>query len=210
MPGDHRTIWMDIEWTSIIGEGKQNNKKFLGRKLTLEDPRVISRYINKVKSEVKKGKIHARTQKLRKEIRDGQRGVDKEVEMEDIMEKLHRILEDAEEGCRKVRVGKRAFSLLIQSKRANVDFWQTAVKIKKGRGTPGRKLRTLYARMEEEYKKDIRDISLNKAICIKKKAKKDLEEISKTHIEAREKWKMELSEAKARMNKTSAVAKYKN
>ena len=97
----------------------------------------------------------------------------------------------------------------MQGRRANIGFWQTAVKIKKGRGTPGRKLRTLYARMEEEYKKDIRDISLNKAIRIKKKAERDLEEISKTHIEAREKWKMELSEAKVRTNKKSTAVEYK-
>ena len=95
------------------------------------------------------------------------------------MEELHKILRDAEEGCRKVRVGKRVFSPLIQSKRVNVGFWQMAVKIKKGRGTPGRKLRTLYARMEEEYRRDIRDINLNDAIWMKKKAERDLEEISK-------------------------------
>ena len=63
--------------------------------------------------------------------------------------------------------------------------------------------------MEEQYKKDIRDISLNEAMRIKKKAERDLEEISKTHIEAREKWKMELSEAKARVNKTSVAAEFK-
>ena len=64
--------------------------------------------------------------------------------------------------------------------------------------------------MEQEYRRDIRDISLNDAVRMKKKAERDLEEISKTHIEAREKWKMELSEAKVRMNKMSTAAEYKN
>ena len=99
--------------------------------------------------------------------------------MEDLIERLHSIMEEAERKYRKIQIGKKEFSPLIQSKRANIGFWQGAVKIKKRHGRVGRKLRMLGLVMEDKYKMDIRDVNLNQAIQMQKKAEAELETHSK-------------------------------
>ena len=189
-----------------MGEEKEKGTKFSGRRLTLEDPRVISKYNNWVKKEVKKEKIHIQAQRLRKNIKEGQKGSEEENEMEALMEKLHSIMEETERKCRKICIGKREFSPLIQSKRANIGFWQAAVKVKKGRGRAGRKLRILALVMEDKYRRDIRDVNLNQAIQMWNKAEAEQETHSRRRIEARESWKMLLSKARAKENNTTAAS----
>ena len=41
--------------------------------------------------------------------------------------------------------------------------------------------------MGESYQRDIREVNLNEAIKMKKKAEKELKKASKTHVESREK-----------------------
>ena len=80
------------------------------------------------------------------------------------MKRLHTIMGKAKRRCRKIQMGKKEFSPLIQSKRVNVGFWKEGVKIKKGCRRAGRKLRILASVMEDKFRMDIRDVNLNQAM----------------------------------------------
>ena len=137
--------------------------KFTGRRLVLNDPRVVDKYISNVKRDVKHSRLHKKIENMRKRIVDGRQEECDEERMEILMEEIHNIMMEAEKNCRKLRMGNKEFSPELQAKRANVGFWQAAVKIKKGRARKGRKLRILAMMMEDEYKKDIRDVNLEQA-----------------------------------------------
>ena len=63
--------------------------------------------------------------------------------------------------------------------------------------------------MEDEYRMDMRNVNLNQAVQMKKKAEADLDKLSKRHVKARESWKMSLSKARAKENNTMAAIEYK-
>ena len=76
---------------------------------------------------------------MRKRIVDGRQDECDEERMEILMEEIHNIMVEAEKNCRKLRMGNKEFSPELQAKRANVGFWQAAVKIKKRKGKKGKK-----------------------------------------------------------------------
>ena len=90
----------------MAGEKREEDHKFTGRRLKMDDPRVVENYIQGVKKEVKKRKLHDWAQKLRKEIREGQTSDEKFQEVETLIEILYKIMVKAEKKCRKIKRGR--------------------------------------------------------------------------------------------------------
>ena len=182
----------------MAGENKEQDRKFTGRKLNLLDPRVWGKYNNDVKRDTKKQKLHLVSEKLRKEIREGDYGDNKMDEVEWIIEMMLSNMNNGEDKCRKPKVGRKQFSPELKKKRANVGFWKAAIKIIKGGNGSGRKLQIEASNMETKFRRDVRDINLDEAIQMLKRVLAEQREMNNRHEEAREEWQILLSGARAK------------
>lgn len=125
--GDHRVLWLDVTAASALGENIPRPRTKNARRLTLNDPRVVRRYVNNLKRIIKKSKLVSRLKELykRMDIKEGMQPIDEALqrEYEDIVDEFQAAMAQAEERCRRFRVGGVEFSPAINIARKSITYW---------------------------------------------------------------------------------------
>ena len=110
-PGDHLCPWVDISETELIGTARDDRPPPIIRKATSKIPSVRKRFSAVLNEEVKKYKLHDKVKQLISRARTNKELTQEDSEnYEKIEERLRRAVKNADNVCRKARVGTVPFS----------------------------------------------------------------------------------------------------
>ena len=124
IPGDHRGIWLDVPQRSILGYKMADIPKASARRLKLDDPRIVDRYLDILDGYLAAHKVYSRIRNLmntyeaRSPLTPAQAKEYKELDRVREAGMLH-----AEKKCRKLRMGKVQWSPALQKARDTITFW---------------------------------------------------------------------------------------
>ena len=207
--GDHLITWADITYASSLGHVDPIFPTKNARKLQLEDPRVVDRYIARLKSEVKKSRLQIRAENIYLDAVDKPTEVDPDL-FDAILWDLLKCMDVAEKHCRSFKTGAVEWSAELGKHIFTVQFWSMVVCRKQGKRIDSRYLHFLSTYRMDDVTTHINNISLERAHRIlravkrqyRKEAKRD-EELRRTHLE-------NLAIAKALANNTKEASESKN
>ncbi len=132
-PSDHRGLWADFRYTQALGYAIPPLVQPHMRRLTLQDPRVVKRFIKICRKESTKHKLIERQFRLETNTMDGTALTPAQKEEANTIDNLNRLaITTAESQCRKLRTGGKAFSLDVAQPKKEMDFWKLALKRRKG------------------------------------------------------------------------------
>ena len=174
IPGDHRGIWIDVPHKSILGYKMADIPKASARRLKLDDPRIVHRYLDILDGYLAAHRVYSRTRNFISTYEAGSPLTDAQAKE---YEELDQIREAgmlyAEKRCRKLRMGKIQWSPALQKARNLITFWTLVRKRLKGCNVGARRL-----------------IRLKKKLKIKGNTQLPLKEVEVQLKKARERYKV--------------------
>ena len=144
IPGDHRGIWLDIPQSSILGYRMADIPTAKARRLRLDDPRVVHRYLGILHRYFQQHKIYKRLRKFRQTwipSRPLTPAQAKEYEEIDADRSIGMKL--ASKKCRKLRMGGRKCSPTFTKARKTILLWKLIQKRLQGKRTSARQITRL-------------------------------------------------------------------
>ena len=124
LPGDHRGIWMDVSQSQILGYKMADIPTAKARKLKLQDPRVVQKYLDELHSYFVQHKVYRKLKVLQASWDPGVPLTAAQAkEYEDIDNLRAKGMLYAEQHCRKFRTGKIPWSPALQHARNTITFW---------------------------------------------------------------------------------------
>ena len=151
-PGDHKSLWIDIEERHLVGAARDDRPPPILRKATCKIPSVRKKFNAILNEQVENHKIHSKTKQLIRRARANGKLSDADKEMyESIEERLRRAVAHADTKCRKARTGKTPFSpkqkqLMGAIRILKLLYLRQKMKRKKGRPT-----KTQIQRFKKKY-----------------------------------------------------------
>ena len=131
IPGDHRGIWVDIPNSEILGYNMNDISTPQARRLKLDDPRVVRRYLELLEGSFRKEKVYQKTKKLI-QMMHSQVDVSKLKKEYDTLDSIrYSCMMKAEEKCRKLKCGGILWSPKLQNARDSILFWTLIFKKRK-------------------------------------------------------------------------------
>ena len=131
IPGDHRGIWVDIPNSEILGYNMNDISTPQARRLKLDDPRVVRRYLELLEGSFRKEKLYQKTKKLILKM-NSQVDVSKLKKEYDTLDSIrYSCMMKAEEKCRKLKCGGILWSPKLQKARDSILFWTLISKKRK-------------------------------------------------------------------------------
>ena len=122
LPGDHRGIWVDIEKKYVFGYTVADTPIATARRLKLQDPRVVKRYLDILHGLFKHHNLYGRITTLRQSIQ-GTLTTDQSDEYEEIDSIRVKSMRRAEQKCRRLKMGGRKWSPELQRARDIIRLW---------------------------------------------------------------------------------------
>jgi len=203
--GDHRTIWFDTSYHSIYGNLSPRILSKESRRLQLYDPRVVHRYLVKLKQLIKDEDLYKSVEQMYSSLKENpQHGLDTD-RFEYIITKLVGFMREAEQKCRQFKAGEVDFSPMIQKAREAVGYWNMRVKQCHGKRICKNTMKHKKKLMDPAFIED-EEISLQKARKIQKAARRNLRKANKKAVEARTTWQEGLLLAKAAEEDTTIAS----
>ena len=132
LPGDHRGIWIDIPNIQVLGYKMKDITKAKARRLKLDDPRVINKYLKDLHSIFVRKKVYSRLKTLKKECMGSKLSSSHQVCYEELDKIRYESMKEAERKCRKLKMGGIPWSPQLQTARDTILFW-TLIKKKQKR-----------------------------------------------------------------------------
>ena len=130
---DHRTAWCDFYEAQIFGEERLPTPSFSGRRLILNRPLTVKKYLQEYKSIFANKNLFNRISELRQSIGQSTELSPAQVNaLERIDEERSAAMLLAERRCRKVNANKVPFSPAVELARAKQRFWNLATKRRLG------------------------------------------------------------------------------
>ena len=204
-PGDHRGIWVDIDRRDIFGYEMSDVPIARARRLKLNDPRVVQRYISVLHRFLVQRNAYSRVQELRKRA-TFPLTPSQQAEYEDLDRTREEGMKIAEKKCRKFKMGGRKWSPVLQAARDTIKLWtMVRRKLKKCKVSVrtiirlGKRLKitTINADLRTSKQK------LDEAYLEYKKVRVKHEELHRTHRE-------QLAQAKAKEGNTKAESELRS
>ena len=131
-PSDHRALWIDISYSSIFGHAPEPLRHPTARKLKTNDPRLVHRYHQGVKSRMFKSGYYKRVTDFKHRYSSG---LIRRTELIQEYNVLHAEDTDlrviAEENIRKLCMGGVPWSPRLQLLREEIELWGMIVKRRK-------------------------------------------------------------------------------
>ena len=124
VPGDHRGIWVDIPNTEMLGYNSNDIAAPKARRLKLEDPRVVKKYLKTLDQLFRDKKVYIRLKKLY--ALSQQTGIDKtnlKIEYDKLDSLREACMQQAEKKCRKFKRGGVLWSPRLQEAQDTILFW---------------------------------------------------------------------------------------
>ena len=174
IPGDHRGIWIDVPHKSILGYKMADIPKASSRRLKLDDPRIVQRYLDILDGYLAAHKVYSRLRRLiSTHIEGSPLTTDQAKEYEELDNIRESGMIHAEKHCRKLRMGKVQWSPAMQQARDTITFW------------------TLIRRRLKKCKVGARRIvRLKKKLGLKENTHLPLKEVEAKLVKARERYKI--------------------
>ena len=130
-PGDHLVLWIDLSCASALGETNTQSTQKEGRKLQLQDPRVVSKYLENLNKASDKENLEHRIEALFQAVVTDPVNIDEE--------RFHGILEDfricmtySEDHCRKINAGNLDWSTALRNHQYTIAYWKMVIRWKQG------------------------------------------------------------------------------
>ena len=131
-PSDHRGLWVKIKEESLFGYSMEKVVPPTARRLTLDNPKVVKKWIDIYKTYILNHQLPQRIFKLQNQIEAGIWNAELKQEY-DIIRLLRRQgIELADSKCRKLNMGEVPWSMTLQAARDNIELWTNVVSQKRG------------------------------------------------------------------------------
>ena len=189
--GDHRPLYIDIDFQKLLGENRFVIKRPQIRRLKCEDPRIVSNYNRIFESHGQKNKIYNTFHQLKDQFgthftRQSQSNL---IHLDYSVTTATHV---AESKCRKLRMGNIAFTAELAKMRGVIELWNNVIRKKNGKNISSTYIKRLaktcniYAPM---------DMSLENCISERSQMYKKLIEFAKTDKQSRKKFIDSLADA---------------
>ena len=123
LPGDHRTLWLDIPFISAFNHNAPNLTPRLPNGINTQDPRIRRKYNRRVVEEYKKEDIINKAALLREMVQEQAASDDIELLHSEIDQKVLMIRTRVAQELRRKKAGKIPWSPQFQLARAKVKLW---------------------------------------------------------------------------------------
>ena len=201
LPGNHRTLWLDITYMQALGHSQPSIVRRAGRRLKLTDPRCTARYI-------KYRKAHAIHHNLRAKHFSNERAAQfpssKSADtVHDINDKL--TVDGmlwAEEKCRKFRGGGVPWTPQVEAARRELLLIAALIKRRKGHNSSSRYIR----RFEKQLKVKFHEMTLDELRRQKRKSKAKYLKLKGQADPLRTSFMRNLAAARAAANNTTLAS----
>ena len=119
---DHRAIWIDIPKELLYGFNPPQPSTYLARRLKLEDPRVVKRYLDLLSTTMDQHDLFRRMDTLHNAalIQPTDRIIE-EYELIDIL--INKLMQEAEAKCRKLHTGSISWSPAYKESSLLLEYW---------------------------------------------------------------------------------------
>ena len=204
---DHRGLWVKIKEDSMFGYSMEKITPPSARRLTLEDPRVVQRWIDIYKEFLTENYLPHRIYKLQKDIEAGKWNNELCKEYEAIRQLRREGIELADFKCRKLRMGEVPWSMTLQETRDTIELWTNVISRKNGT-----KVSTRYISRLEKITKipHALQVTLQEAAKRLEESYKRYYNLKTIAWELRESWLMELAAIKAKQYGGDQYKHYSN
>lgn len=211
--GDHRVLWVDITTESALGERVPRPNTKDARRLTMNDPRVVKRYVQILKRTLKKAKFFKRLNDLYKDmgISEGMGTLSDEHKhkYEELLDEFQQAMAYAEDKCRKFKVGGVEYSPIINVARKCITFWWLKRRRAMGRRVSARRLARLRHLGQVNDTIEATPANLLRIEEKLKEAKKDYFKIAKASDAKRTDYLWQLATANADKKNTDIAKEFK-
>ena len=194
-PSDHRGLWIKLKEEDVFGYSMEKIDPPLARRLTLEDPRVVNKWIDIYKTFLLNNKVIHRAFKLQVSIEQGLWNETSEKEYEVIRNLRKQGIQLADSKCRKLHMGEVPWSMTLQSARDEIELWTNVVSRKRGTKVSTRFISRLEKTVGISHSLQI---SMQEANTRLQESYKRYYELKLVAQELRESWLMELAAIKAK------------
>jgi hypothetical protein len=198
LPGNHRTLWLDLTYMQALGHCQPAIVRRGARRLKLDDPRCIARYI-------KYRKAHAKHHNLRaKHISNERSATFPSCASADLIHDQNDALtvagmKWAEDKCRKYRGGGVPWSPQVEAGRREVMLVEALITRRKGQKIGSRYIR----RMEKRLKVQFHHLSLDQLRRQLRKSSANYRKLKGTAEPLRKSFMRDLADARAASNNTT-------
>lgn len=160
VPGDHRGIWVDIPNTEILGYNMNDIEPPKARRLKLDDPRVVRRYLEILDELFRKEGVYQRVKKLHKMTEDDEELDTIRAEYDKVDKIRYDCMRNAERRCRKLKYGGVLWSPTIQRARDTILFWTLVGKKRRKCLVSARRILRLKKRLKITGELDLSDMEV--------------------------------------------------
>ena len=194
-PSDHRALWIRINEADAFGYAMEKLEQPQARRLTLEDPRVVRRWIEVYKAYLMDNRVIQRAFNLQVSIDNGKWNKSLEQEYEILRRLRKKGIKLADSKCRKLNMGEVPWSMTLQSARDEIELWNNVMSRKRGTRVSTRYISRLEKRVGIFHSLQV---SLQVASTRLQESYKRYYELKSVAQELRESWLMELAAVKAK------------
>ncbi len=204
---DHRPVYLELKSQNVFGQSKASPKKFSGRRLKTDDPRVVKRYTDKYHTYLVKTGLYKRASELERKVYESEEFVIADQKEYEAIDKLRvKGMKWAERHCRKVKVGKVEWSPKLQAAMDTQRYWKLTLLRAQGQRISARRLIRLAKKIKLRHD---RTLSLGEITELCAAAKKAYKKEKKKASSARGKWIDDLAVAKEEAGNGKAASHIK-
>ena len=129
---DHRIAWIDLDVNLVLGHSIPPMVTYDIRRLKLNDPIVVAKYNQSLAAHLKQHRVHEKIKEIKAKLmqQEGKLNQALESKLETVDQLINEGMKQAENKCRKLKVGKIAFSEKYKVIRAKCSFWEALFRIK--------------------------------------------------------------------------------
>jgi len=202
---DHRVLWLDFDNTELFGNRIPNIITPAARRLKLEDPAVVERFVSHYTAYLKKTKLPDQLKALRSNI--PHLTID---EIEKEYDRLDRIrvkgILQAEKLCRKLKMGALYWTPELAEIHTSLNYWNKAVKRTQGRKIDTRHLNRLALAAGAPQYASLTKEQIHEGLYL---TRKRYRQYKKVHVESRSKFREALAARYEEMGKGKAKSMVK-
>lgn len=189
-PRDHRAIWMDISMTDVIGYKPPQLSMANARQLTMQDPRVVKRYLETLKTKLQENNILTKINELNLiSLTDWSEKNTEEYQQLSFSFRSAMIY--AERTCRKFKTGIHPWSPTLDKARRMKFYWELKVKHLLGLHIPMRKI----IKLQKRLKIHTHNVTLDTTRNNQSLARKEYNRIKRNSIKYRISFREDLASA---------------
>ena len=206
LSGDHRGIYLDVKMNSFIGYRAPPVPSHKARRLQLQDPRILARYQEVLDSILEKEQIYRQVLQLESTIQRTGFTPSVERQYEKIASIHDKAMATAERKCRKLRMGGREWSPILQHARDEILLWTLVKRRLLGRLVGAKRI----VRLKKKLHIQDTNISLEASSVHLDLAYKEYKSVRKKDSHLRRTFLEDLALARAEAGNTSQATELRN